>query len=382
MMNGTTPPTKRSTVERQIDDVILFMFLLLFAMCGFGAFLTAVWTQSLGDKMWYLMPWDTVSFFSADQPLVVAMGHFITTFILYGFLIPISLYVSIEMVKLCQVYFIGRDLAMYYAPLSMRAQCRTSNLNEELGMVNTVLSDKTGTLTRNQMELFKVSIAGVSYGQGMTEVERSAMRRNGRVPPPEVRHSAMQKLANRKTVGISGGGSIAHAAVSRRPPISLHTIAARTRMYSYAAKVWDSSIVQGPIPRAKPHRYDSPPLASLNEMRIKPGSAEWGGPYATPTAAPTTASLGSRCRPVRPNLRVTIRNCLRRCRCRRPSRSSTSTTSGSRPAAASARWTRAPSTTSCGCWRSATRRCRRASRRRRASRTRRRARTSWRSSLR
>jgi phospholipid-transporting ATPase len=59
---------------------------------------------------------------------------------------------------------------MYYAPLSMRAQCRTSNLNEELGMVNTVLSDKTGTLTRNQMELFKISIAGVAYGQGMTEV--------------------------------------------------------------------------------------------------------------------------------------------------------------------------------------------------------------------
>lgn len=155
-------------------------------MCGFGAFLTAVWTHNLGDGMWYLMPWDTVPFFSADQPLVVAMGHFITTFILYGFLIPISLYVSIEMVKLCQVFFIGRDLEMYYAPLSMRAQCRTSNLNEELGMVDTVLSDKTGTLTRNQMELFKVSIAGVAYGQGMTEVERSAMRRSGRVPPPEV----------------------------------------------------------------------------------------------------------------------------------------------------------------------------------------------------
>ena len=39
--------------------------------------------------------------------------------------------------------------------------------------VNTVLSDKTGTLTRNVMEYFKCSIAGVSYGAGVTEIERS-----------------------------------------------------------------------------------------------------------------------------------------------------------------------------------------------------------------
>lgn len=58
-------------------------------------------------------------------------------------------------------------------------QARTSNLNEELGMVNTVLSDKTGTLTRNIMEFFKCSIAGTAYGQGVTEIEKSNARRLG-----------------------------------------------------------------------------------------------------------------------------------------------------------------------------------------------------------
>jgi hypothetical protein len=53
------------------------------------------------------------------------------------------------------------------------------------------------------------------------------------------------KVANRGVRGF--GWEIAHAAVSRRPPISLYTIVARTRMYTYAASVWDLSIVQGPF---------------------------------------------------------------------------------------------------------------------------------------
>lgn len=44
-------------------------------------------------------------------------------------------------------------------------------------MVDTILSDKTGTLTCNMMEFFKASIAGVSYGAGVTEIEKANARR-------------------------------------------------------------------------------------------------------------------------------------------------------------------------------------------------------------
>lgn len=50
---------------------------------------------------------------------------------------------------------------------------------QELGMVNTVLTDKTGTLTCNVMEFFKASIGGVSYGAGVTEIERANAARRG-----------------------------------------------------------------------------------------------------------------------------------------------------------------------------------------------------------
>jgi magnesium-transporting ATPase (P-type) len=82
------------------------------------------------------------------------------------------------MVKIIQsLVFIGKDLDMYHAESDTPAVARTSNLNEELGMVDTVLSDKTGTLTRNVMEFFKCSIGGIEYGCGVTEIERANAER-------------------------------------------------------------------------------------------------------------------------------------------------------------------------------------------------------------
>jgi phospholipid-translocating ATPase len=65
---------------------------------------------------------------------------------------------------------------MFDEEIGNTAQTRTSNLNEELGQVHTILSDKTGTLTCNQMDFLKCSIAGVSYGVGSSEVEIAAAK--------------------------------------------------------------------------------------------------------------------------------------------------------------------------------------------------------------
>ncbi|KAE9467934.1 hypothetical protein C3L33_00154, partial [Rhododendron williamsianum] len=100
--------------------------------------------------------------------------HCVTALILYGYLIPISLYVSIEVVKVLQAMFINKDIHMYDEESGTPAQARTSNLNEELGQVDTILSDKTGTLTCNQMDFLKCSIAGMAYGTRSSEVELAA----------------------------------------------------------------------------------------------------------------------------------------------------------------------------------------------------------------
>ena len=68
---------------------------------------------------------------------------------------------------------------MYYAPKDMPAMPHTTDLNEELGQITQVFSDKTGTLTCNVMSFFKFSVGGQSYGQGTTEIGRAAAKRMG-----------------------------------------------------------------------------------------------------------------------------------------------------------------------------------------------------------
>ncbi|GLC46227.1 hypothetical protein PLESTM_001842700 [Pleodorina starrii] len=178
--NAAPAPSKRSHVERIVDKIILFMFFLLFSFCITGATYFSVWTKDHSSKHWYLAPGDVSDQYNPASPGFVGFASFITSFILYGYLIPISLYVSMELVKIAQsMGYINNDRDMYHADTDTPALARTSNLNEELGMVNTILSDKTGTLTRNVMEFFKCSIGGVAYGAGVTEIEKANALRKG-----------------------------------------------------------------------------------------------------------------------------------------------------------------------------------------------------------
>lgn len=75
---------------------------------------------------------------------------------------------TLELVRFIQAIFINLDIEMYHEESNTPAMARTSNLNEELGMVKYIFSDKTGTLTRNVMEYKKCSVAGIIYGMEET----------------------------------------------------------------------------------------------------------------------------------------------------------------------------------------------------------------------
>ena len=70
--------------------------------------------------------------------------QFLRFMILINQLIPISLYVTLELVKVMQCTLLTWDLHMYHRASGTPFLCRTTTLNEELGQVQYVLSDKTG----------------------------------------------------------------------------------------------------------------------------------------------------------------------------------------------------------------------------------------------
>lgn len=165
MQNSTRPPLKLSNVERITNFQILVLFGCLLAIslvCSIGQ---TIWKYQYGNDAWYM---DLNYGGAANFGL-----NFLTFIILFNNLIPISLLVTLEVIKFVQAFFINWDTDMLYEATNTPAMARTSNLNEELGQVKYIFSDKTGTLTCNVMQFKKCTIAGVAYGHSTQSTEEA-----------------------------------------------------------------------------------------------------------------------------------------------------------------------------------------------------------------
>ncbi|KAF1775700.1 P-type ATPase, N-terminal [Phytophthora cactorum] len=165
MQNARSTPSKQSNVYKVVNRCILLIFITQFVLCIISTICNTIWMDKYEANLWYFS--SAIARTSSTSNLV----SFFTFLILYNNLVPISLYVSLDMVKVFQAKNIASDPEMCHE--GTYANARTSDLNEELGQVHHIFSDKTGTLTCNIMEFRKCFIAGVSYGFGTTEIGRA-----------------------------------------------------------------------------------------------------------------------------------------------------------------------------------------------------------------
>ncbi|XP_078368991.1 phospholipid-transporting ATPase VD-like [Oculina patagonica] len=164
LMNNSGPRYKRSKVERDLNMDVVACVIILFILCFLGGVGCGSWTSRNDFFNRHFTPGsDSSGEPFLRGPLMEGFIRFWTFVIILQVLIPISLYVSMEVVKLFQVYFISNDLELYYAEMDQPILCRALNINEDLGQIKYVFSDKTGTLTENKMVFKRCTIGGRNF---------------------------------------------------------------------------------------------------------------------------------------------------------------------------------------------------------------------------
>jgi magnesium-transporting ATPase (P-type) len=152
MMNSDSSSEKMSQIEVKVNYILGLILLLQMGMCLIMAVLDAVFLNNNKDNNSYIL-------FSTYSVSTDSFLMWCTYMVLLNTMIPISLIVSIEIVKMSQSYFIDKDQLMYSDFRKKYCNVKSASLNEELGQIEYVFTDKTGTLTMNLME-FKIAVIG------------------------------------------------------------------------------------------------------------------------------------------------------------------------------------------------------------------------------
>ncbi|KAK4248853.1 hypothetical protein C7999DRAFT_30692 [Corynascus novoguineensis] len=174
MMNAGITPSKRARIARELNFNVICNFGILLVMCLISAIANGIaWGKTDASLNWF-------EFGSVGgTPGLTGFITFWAAVIVFQNLVPISLYISLEIVRTLQAFFIYSDVGMYYDKIDQPCIPKSWNISDDVGQIEYIFSDKTGTLTQNVMEFKKATINGQPYGEAYTEAQAGMNKRLG-----------------------------------------------------------------------------------------------------------------------------------------------------------------------------------------------------------
>lgn len=198
MINSGATPSKRSRISRELNWNVVYNFVVLFFMCLIAALVEGVAFGKQGTSISYF------EFGSiGGSPGTNGLITFFAALIHFQNLVPISLYISLEIIKTLQAFFIYSDTEMYYESLDYPCTPKSWNISDDLGQIEYIFSDKTGTLTQNVMEFKKATINGHPYGEAYTEAQAGMQKRQG-IDVEKEGTRVRQEIADARTEMLAG----------------------------------------------------------------------------------------------------------------------------------------------------------------------------------
>ncbi|XP_025932300.1 phospholipid-transporting ATPase IK [Apteryx rowi] len=162
---------KKTKLDHMMDRLVIIIFLVLLLISLCLAIASGFWARRFQEKHSYLS-----TLYKHTTPVKQAFFNFWGFTILLSIIVPMSMYITFEFIYLVNSFFINWDLEMYYAIKDIPAKARSTSLNDQLGQIEYIFSDKTGTLTQNIMSFKKCCINGTIYGMGMGHENKQPSR--------------------------------------------------------------------------------------------------------------------------------------------------------------------------------------------------------------